>query len=108
MAHGHMLASLSHVHSGCRRFNRYHELGQYAMGTLFPLKPAAACAEGLVVMQVEDEAATSTSQQQAHRLQESHTSFTAALEQVAAHGKRLLQITFAQVAKAKHQHVDWI
>lgn len=38
-------------------------------------------------MQVEDDAATSTSQQQAQLLQESHTSITAALEQVAAHGE---------------------
>lgn len=44
-------------------------------------------------MQVEDEAATSTSQQQAQLLQESHTSITAALEQVAMHGELLMRVT---------------
>lgn len=38
-------------------------------------------------LQIEDEAATSTSQQQAQLLQESHTSITAALEQIAMHGE---------------------
>ena len=41
----------------------------------------------MLELQVEDEAAMSTSQQQAQLLQESHTSITAALEQVAMHGE---------------------
>ena len=38
-------------------------------------------------VQVEDDAAASTAQQQAQLLQETHTTVTAAMEQVAAHGK---------------------
>lgn len=40
-----------------------------------------------LVMQVEEDAAASASQQQAQLLQESHTAMTAALEQVVMHGE---------------------
>ena len=40
-------------------------------------------------MQVEDAAAVSTSEQQAQLLQATHTTVTAALEQVATHGTYL-------------------
>ena len=50
-----------------------------------PLGPQASLV--IIQMQIEDDAAMSTSQQQAQRLQESHTSITAALEQVAMHGE---------------------
>ena len=43
----------------------------------------ATCAH---VIQVEDAAAVSTSEQQAQLLQATHTTVTAALEQVATHG----------------------
>ena len=42
-----------------------------------------------LAMQVEDDAAASTWQQQAQLLQESHISVTAALEQVVMHGELL-------------------
>ena len=47
-----------------------------------------SAAAGLA-MQVEDDSAASTSQQQAQLLQESYTSVTAALEQVVMHGELL-------------------
>lgn len=40
-----------------------------------------------MAMQVEEDAASTTAQQQTRLLHESHTSITAALEQVAAHGE---------------------
>lgn len=42
-----------------------------------------------MAMQVEEDAATRTAQQQTQLLQESHASITAAVEQVAAHGEPL-------------------
>ena len=48
-----------------------------------------AFASAGVAVQVEDDAAASTSQQQAQLMQESHTSIAAALEQVVMHGELL-------------------
>ena len=59
-------------------------------------------------MQVEEDAATTTAQQQTRLLLESHNSITAALEQVAAHGELLVlcpsPFTKAQLA-AQSSHL---
>lgn len=58
-------------------------------------------------MQVEEDAAASASQQQAQLLQESHTSMTAALDQVVMHGEPVIThvLVFHKQLTASHNAI---